>query len=110
MSECTFCYDSFILDYSVLETVKVYMKDNRIQCGGCNLNITHDCMYVWNTGSVISKHLVNDHKTFVNDYEMYKREGHVSISMNSFFKSCRQLIRDSEFISQLILNVIEEQF
>ena len=113
MSECTFCYDFFILDSCVLETVKSYLKDNPIQCSGCNLHITHDCMYVWNTGSVISKHLlnhVNDHKTFADYYEIYKREGHVSISMNVFFKKCRLLVRDTEFIAQLIPTIIEQQF
>ena len=113
MSECVFCIDFFILDSCVLETVKRYLKDNPIQCGDCNLHITHDCMYEHNTGSVISKHLlnhVNDHKTFVDYYEIYKREGHVSISMNVFFKKCRLLVRDTEFIAQLIPTIIEQQF
>ena len=56
MSECTFCYDFFILDSCVLDTVKTNLKDNPIQCGGCNLNITRDCMYV--------KHWFSDFETF----------------------------------------------
>ena len=65
-------------------------------------------MYVWNSDSVISIHLVN-HKTFVDYYEIYKREGHVSISLNVFFKKCRLLVRDTEFIAQFIPMIIEQQ-
>ena len=49
------------------------------------------------------------HKTFVDYYEIYKREGHVSISMNVFFfKKCRLVVRDTEFIAQLIPTIIEQ--
>jgi len=68
---------------------------------------------MWNTGKVLSKHLlkeVNDHEVFMEYYEIYKRQGHVSISMNTFFKSCRELVHNSEFIAQLIPDVIHEQF
>jgi len=116
MSEfCVFCGGGiFIRDAWVLETFRTYLKDNPITCRGCKLKILHNnCIYVWDTGKVLSKHLlnqVNHHETFVEYYEIFKRQGHVSISMNTFFKSCRELFHNSEFIAQLIPDVIHEQF
>jgi len=67
---------------------------------------------MWNIEKVLSKHLVkevNDYKLFLQYYKIFKRQGHVSISMNSFFQTCRGLVRNSEFIAQHIPEVIHEQ-
>jgi len=113
MAHCTFCGGVFIVDACVLQTFRTYLMDNPILCNGCNLKVTHECMYVWNTGSVISKHLmnhINHPEVFHEYYEVFQRQGHVSISKNTFFKKCITLMKDREFVAQLIPTIIEQQF
>ena len=110
MSECC---TVLISDNCVLETVKTYLSENPIQCSRCNENIPHDCMYIWNTGVVIAKHLshhVSDPKLFTEYYEIYKRSGHENISVNKLVKKCRSLVSDSDFIEQIIPYVLKQQF
>jgi hypothetical protein len=68
---------------------------------------------VWNTGTVIAKHLVNhvsDPKLFGEYYEIYKRLGHDHISMNKLFEKCNDLVHDTIFIAQIIPHVVQQQF
>ena len=69
-------------------------------------------MYVWNTGTMISKHLDNhvNHPKVLNEYyEVYLRQGHVNIMKPTFFKKCQVIVKDSEFMAQLIPIIMEHQ-
>jgi hypothetical protein len=69
-------------------------------------------MYVWNTGTVIGKHLLNhlsNPAVFSEYYDIYKRNGHEHISENKLFEKCNVVLRDTVFIAQLIPHVIQEQ-
>lgn len=81
MENCKFCADVFSVGTCILETTKIDLKDNLIQYSGSNLNITHNSLYVSNTGTVISIHLLNhvNHHEIMEYYEIFIRQGHVSI-------------------------------
>jgi len=84
------------VDSCVLQTFRTYFKDNSIRRNECKLKISHNnSIYLWNTVKVLSKHLVNQvnhHETFLEYYEIFKRQGHASVSMNTFFKCCREFV------------------
>ena len=106
------CCGLIISEHCILQTVKTYLTNNPILCTGCSAKIPHECMYVWNTGTVIGKHLLNHLSSpavFGEYYEIYKRNGHEHISENKLFEKCNVLLRDIVFIAQLIPHVIQEQ-
>jgi hypothetical protein len=111
MDQCTFCADNFVDDACVLQTLTTYLKENPILCNECGLNISHNCIYVFNTGSIIFNHLIsqiNHPEIFGEYYEIYKCHGHESISLKSFYNSCNELICNREFIAQLIPLIIQQ--
>ena len=59
MAQCTVCSGDYIVDKCILKTVSTYLQDNPILCTGCNLRTVHECMYVWNTETVIAKSVEN---------------------------------------------------
>jgi hypothetical protein len=69
-------------------------------------------MYVWNTGTVIGKHVLNhlsNPAVFEEYYDIYQRLGHEHISKNKLFEKCNVLVHDTVFIAQLIPHVLHEQ-
>ena len=57
MEQSSVCHGDYIVDKCVLKIIHSYLQDNPILCNGCNVQTVHECMYMWNTGTVIAKHI-----------------------------------------------------
>ena len=112
MAQCASCEGDFILDKCVLSTIGTYLQSNPIQCTECNLRKAHNCLYVWNTGTVIAQHVsshMNDPELFGEYYSIFVAQGHTHILKRPLLNIVHQFIKDPECIAQLIPLVLEQQ-